>query len=290
MELDKKTIRIEVKALESKTMRVYPSLKKEKLVVVFSLALSLLLLLISCGKKTTEISPDIASSDEALFKLGQQYLKKDPEKARLYFRQVIDSFPKSFYAQRAKLAIADSYFAKGDEGSMILAAAEYREFISLYPYSPSASYAQFKIAMTYFLKALKPGRDQTKTWQALAEFKKVIALYPASEEAKEAQKRIQECEERLAEHNFTIAYFYYKTSAFKASTTRFQEILTTFPNYSRLDKVYFYLADSYYKWGKKEESLPFFTKVVSDYPRSPLAKKAQERLREISLANPLKKS
>ncbi len=38
--------------------------------------------------------------------------KKDAEKARLYFRQVIESFPKSFYAQRAKLAMADSYFAK----------------------------------------------------------------------------------------------------------------------------------------------------------------------------------
>ncbi len=243
----------------------------------------------SCGKKTAEISPEIASSDEALFKLGQQYIKKDPEKARLYFRQVIDSFPKSFYAQRAKLAIADSYFAKGDEGSMILAAAEYREFISLYPYSPAAAYAQYQLAMTYFLKALKPGRDQTKTWQALAEFKKVVSLYPESEEAKSAQAKIKECEERLAEHQFGIAYFYYKVYAFKASTTRFLEIITTFPNYSKMDRVYYYLADSYFRWGKKEESQPYFTKVVSDFPRSPLAKKAQERLQEISQANPVKK-
>lgn len=260
---------------------------KVKIGVLFLLGA---LFLTNCGRKTAEISPEIASSDEALFKLGQQYLKKDPEKARLYFRQVIDSFPKSFYAQRAKLAIADSYYTKGDEGSMILAAAEYREFISLYPYSPSASYAQYRIAMTYFLKALKPGRDQTKTRQALAEFKKVVALYPESEEAKEAQARIKECEERLAEHNFGIAYFYYKVYAFKASTTRFLEILSTFPNYNKMDKVYFYLADSYYKWGKSEESIPYFTKVVSDFPQSPLAKKAQERLRAIDQANNRKKS
>ena len=79
-------------------------------------------------------------------------VKKDPEKARLYFRQVIDSFPKSFYAQQAKLAIADSYFKKGGEGNMILAASEYREFISLFPYSPSAPRAQYQIAMTYYKK------------------------------------------------------------------------------------------------------------------------------------------
>src|SRR4030066_404246 len=117
-------------------------------------------------EKPVEIAPEIAASDEALYKAGQEIMKKDAEKARLYFRQVIDSFPKSFYAQRAKLAIADSYFEKGDESSMILAASEYREFIQLYPYSPSASYAQYRIAMTFFRKALKPGRDQTKTNQA----------------------------------------------------------------------------------------------------------------------------
>lgn len=259
--------------------------KKISLTVII-LVLASVLILTGCGKKQSELAPDIASSDEALFKLGQQYLKKDPEKARLYFRQVIDSFPKSFYAQRAKLAIADSYFDKGDEGSMILAAAEYREFISLYPYSPSAAYAQYRIALTYFLKAYKPGRDQTKTWQALAEFKKVISLYPESQEAKEAQQKIKECEERLAEHNFSIAHFYYKVYAFKASIERFKEILTTFPNYSKIDKVYFYLADSYYKWGKKQESVPYFTKVVSDYPQSPLAKKAQEKLKEIGQSGP----
>lgn len=264
-------------------------LMANKLIYTIFLILSFLLYFENCGRKEAELTPEITSSDEALFKLGQQYLKKDPEKARLYFRQVIDSFPKSFFAQRAKLAIADSYFEKGDEGSLILAAAEYREFISLYPYSPSAAYAQYRIAMTYFLKAYKPGRDQTKTWQALAEFKKVVALYPDSQEAKEAQQKIKECEERLAEHNFGIAHFYYKVHAFKAAIERFQEIITTFPNYSKMDKVYFYLADSYYKWGKKEESLPYFTKVVTDYPQSSLAKKAQERLKEIKSATPLPK-
>ncbi len=102
-----------------------------------------------CSKKTTEISPEIASNDEALYNMGEKYIKKNPEKVRLYYRQIINSFPKSFYAQRAKLAIADSYFEKRDEGSMIIAASEYREFTNLFPYSPSAAYAQYQIAMTF---------------------------------------------------------------------------------------------------------------------------------------------
>ncbi len=235
-----------------------------------------------CKKESVEIAPEIASSDEALFKAGQEHVKKDPEKARLYFRQVIDSFPKSFYAQRAKLAIADSYFNKGDEGSMILAASEYREFIQLFPYSPSASYARYQIAMTFFKKALKPGRDQTKTQQALAEFKRVLTDYPLSQEAKPAQDKIKECEERLAAHYFAIGEHYYKASAYKAATSRLLEILTNYPDFSKMDQVYFCLADSYYKWKKIEESIPYFTKLISDYPESKLAKKGKERLDEIN--------
>jgi outer membrane protein assembly factor BamD len=247
------------------------------IVIIFFAVFSL-----SCGGKKTEISLDEASSDETLYKLGEEHLKKDPEKARLYFRQVIDSFPKSFYAQRAKLAIADSYFKKGDEGSMILATAEYREFISLFPYSPDTAYAQYQIGMTYFKKALKPGRDQTKTWQALAEFKKVVTNYPLSEQSKLADEKIKECEEKLAKHISEIGHFYYRRNAFKAAENRLTEIITTFPNYSKMDEVYFYLADSYYKERKIDQSLPYFTKLISDFPKSKYAEKAKKRVEEIN--------
>ena len=250
-------------------------------VVSLTIVLVLLLLFPHCQKKNLEVTPEQAASDESLYKLGEQLIKKDPERARLYLRQVIDSFPKSFYAQRAKLTIANSYFDKGDESSMILAAAEYREFIGLFPYSPSASFAQYRIAMTFFKKILTPGRDQNKTVQALNEFKKVVSQYPLSEEAKQAQQRIKDCEQKLAEHTFIIAKFYYRSMAYKASSTRLVEILTNYPNYSKLDQVYFYLADSYTLWGKTEEGLPFFLKLVTDYPQSAWAKKAQKRLKDI---------
>jgi outer membrane protein assembly factor BamD len=253
--------------------------------VGLAVGLAILLLFAQCKKTSPTLTPEQSASDETLFKLGEQTLKRDPEKARLYLRQVIDSFPKSFYAQRAKLAIANSYFEKGDESSMILATAEYREFINLYPYSPSSSFAQYRIGLAFFKQSLKPGRDQTKTQQALVEFKKVVSQYPLSEETKQAQLQIKDCEQKLAEHTFIIATFYYRVMAYKASISRLTDILTNYPDYSKLDQVYFYLADSYFKWGKLQESVPFFTKLVSDYPRSSWAKKALERLKDINAQN-----
>ncbi len=257
-----------------------PAPKTSLAVLVPVLAL-LLGLTAGCHKKTVEITPDLAASDEALYKLGEQTLKKDTEKALLYLRQVIDSFPKSFYAQRAKLLIADAYFHKGDESSMILSAAEYREFIRSYPYSPSAAYAQFQIAMTFYKKMLKPGRDPSKTMQALAEFKKVITDYPASDQAKEAQTRIQDCEERLAGHSTEIAIGYHGRHGYPAAISRLTEIMTNYPNFSGMDKVYFYLGDSYFMMRQYDQALPFFTKVVTDYSGRKLAKTATEKLAEI---------
>ena len=242
-----------------------------------------------CHKKTVEITPDLASSDEALYRLGEAEMKKDTEKAILYFRQVMDSFPKSFYAQRAKLLIADAYFRKGDESNLLLAAAEYREFIRTYPYSPSAAYSQYQVAMTFYKKILKPGRDQSKTSQALAEFKKVITDFPASDQAKTAQEKIKDCEERLAAHSAEIAIGYNKRQAYRASISRLSEIMTSYPDYSRLYEIYFYLGDCHFMVKMYDQAVPFFTKVVTDYPNLALAKAATKRLGEIEkLKAPLK--
>jgi len=243
-----------------------------------------------CGKKkTVQVTPAASapgSSDEALFREGERSLKRDPERARLYMRQIIDSFPQSFYAQRAKLAIADSYFQEKDEGNLILAAAEYTEFIRLHPTSPSASYAQYRIGLSYFNKALKPGRDQEKTRLAMAEFKKVIAAYPLAEEVKEAKLRIVECEQRLAEHAVLIGEHYVRVGSYPAAVDRLTEILTSYPSYQNMDRVYYGLGASYLGWRKADQAIPFLTKLITDYPKSKLAAKGQKLLAEAKAFKP----
>ena len=234
-----------------------------------------------CKSKPIQITPDIASSDEALFKIGEQSIGKDQEKGLLYLRQIIDSFPKSFYAQRAKLLIADTYFKKGDESNLILAASEYRDFIKSYPFSPSTSYCQYRIGLTYYKKMLKPGRDQTKTEQALAEFKKCITDYPASDEAKTAQVKVRECEERLAEHMGGIGIQYVTLQSYRAGLSRLMELVSTYPNYSHMDEIYFYIAEAYFGQAKLDQAVPYYSKLLSDYPKSRLVKKTIKRQKQI---------
>ncbi len=57
--------------------------------------------------------------------------------------------------------------------------------------------------------------------------------------------------------------------------------MTSYPGYSKMDAVYFYLGDSYFLWNKVDESGPYFTKLITDHPKSKFVKKAQERLKLI---------
>lgn len=257
-------------------------MKKKSLFPVIIFLMGLALISAACKKNSMNIEtlpPETASSDEALYKLGENYIRKDTEKGVLFLRQLIDSFPKSFYAQRAKLLIADTYFKKGDETNLILAAAEYREFISFYPTSPSVPYCQYQIAMTSYKKVLKPGRDQTKAVIALQEFRKVVTTYPNSEYAQMAQEKIKDCEQRLAENEFLVGQFYYKSKSYRAAVNRLQDILTKYPEFKKMDAVYFYLADIYLRSKRYDESFPYLTKLVTDFPKSKFVKEAQKRLK-----------
>jgi outer membrane protein assembly factor BamD len=135
--------------------------------------------------------------------------------------------------------------------------------------------------MSFFKKMLKPGRDPSKTVQALAEFKKVITDFPGSDQAKEAQDKVKACEERLAGHGFEIAYGYYQRRAYKASVSRLIEVMNLYPNFSGLDRLYYTLGDCYFLTYQFDQAVPYFSKVVTDYPGRKLAQDATKRLAEI---------
>lgn len=112
---------------------------------------------------------------------------------------------------------------------MTLAAVEYREFIRSYPCSPSTACCQYQIAMTFFKKMPKPGRDPSATIKALAEFKKVVGDYPVSDQAGSSREKIRECEERLAFHNAEIVILYHNRRAYRAAISRLTEAMTNYP-------------------------------------------------------------
>ncbi|MCD6454112.1 MAG: outer membrane protein assembly factor BamD [Candidatus Aminicenantes bacterium] len=245
---------------------------------IFTIAIFSLLILSFCGERNSNLFPKNASARE-MYEIGMKLLKKKKyEKARVVFSSLIEKHPKDRYTPRAKIGIADSYFKKGDLASLTLAYNEYREFVTLYPYHPKAAYAQLMMGMCYYKQMRKPGRDQTPTLKAIEEFKKVIERYPDSEEAKIARQRLKECEERYATHLLGIANFYFKVKKWLGAYWRYQELMKKYPDFSRIDEVYYKFGVSSFMLGKTDEVKAFLSKVITDFPRSEWALKAREFL------------
>ena len=120
-----------------------------------------------------------ANPDRFLFDRGNEALKENNWlDAREYFRQVVDNYPQSPVRPDAKLGVGDSFLGEKSAESLVLAANEYREFLTFYPRHERADYAQYKLAMSHFQQMRAPERDQTETVNALREFQALLRSIP----------------------------------------------------------------------------------------------------------------
>ncbi len=239
-----------------------------KKITVLSLLILTLLLFYSCGSHKSELKLEKGASPKILFQKAMVLMKKHPDKARKYFREIVQLFPNSSYAPEAKYQIGYSYYKQRGFDNYLMAIQEFRDFVSLYPSHPLAPQAQYFLAYSYFKMMRKPGRDQDNTYKALKEFKKLVSMYPLTRQAKDAKKYIRKCETNLAEHIFLIGHYYYRTKDYKAAKIRFLQILDEYPNYMYRDKIYWYLAHLYLKTGKYKKALDYFNKAAKEYKHS----------------------
>jgi len=86
---------------------------------------------------------NVNQSDKVLFGRAMTALQKSEYlAARTLLETLINSHPESDYVPRAKLSIADAWYA---EGAFKQAEVEYRDFITFFPNRPEVPQAQLKI-------------------------------------------------------------------------------------------------------------------------------------------------
>ena len=246
-----------------------------------------LVLTAACGIATTTrqvVPAGTQEPDKFLFDKGETALKAHKwVTAREYYKQVVETYTNSPYRPDAKLAVGDTYLEEGGADNIVLAQNEYREFLSFYPTNPRAPYAQYKLGMTHFKQMRGSERDQTETRDAIREFQTFIARYPMSPLMSDVEARLREAKNRLGKADFEVGYFYFRQKWYPGSIDRLSTLLKNDPEYSGRDEVYFYLAESYtkLKGGREAQALPYYEKLVNEFPKSEHLQDAQRRIAEL---------
>jgi outer membrane protein assembly factor BamD len=195
--------------------------------------------------------------DKVLFDRAMDFMKHGRwDQSRLLLQTLINTYPDSEYIARAKLGVADSWYAEGGTTAWAQAENEYRDFITFFPNMTEASEAQMKIANIHFREMEKADRDFTHAKRAEEEYRTMLTQYPDSPLVPQAKARLREVEEVLAEREFLVGRFYYLRQAYVAAEARLQTVVDTYPLYSGADEALYMLGDCYEKQADSVRKMP----------------------------------
>lgn len=220
-----------------------------------------------------------AAPDKILYDRAMNDVKRGRhEIARLSLQTLINTYPDSEYLAKAKLAIADSYYKEGGSANITQAIAGYKDFIVFFPFLPEAAYAQYQVANAHYRQMDKPDRDRTQALAAEDEFQTFLQKYPKDPLAAQAEQKLRNVQEELAEGEYRVGYFYYVKGDRRAAAGRLLSLVRRYPLYSHSDRALWMLGDIYERSEHKELSSAYYTRIVRDYPLSPMVPDAKKKL------------
>ncbi|MGA2353798.1 MAG: outer membrane protein assembly factor BamD [Terriglobales bacterium] len=216
--------------------------------IVLLLAVLLALTVACTNKKSQNPLANVGSKqpDKVLFDRSMDAMKHNRfDVARMTLQTLINTYPDSEYIARAKLAVADSWYAEGGTTAMAQAEIEYKDFRTFFPNMPEAAEAQLKVANIHYQEMEKPDRDFTHAMRAEEEYRALIQEYPDSKLVPLAKQRLREVQEVLAEREFQVGRFYYLRLSYPAAIARLKTLVERYPLYSGVDEALFLIGQSY---------------------------------------------
>src|SRR2546423_6647064 len=160
------------------------------IILVCTLALA-----VGCtNKKVSNPLANVGSKqpDKVLFDRAMDAMKHNRfDVARITLQTLINTYPDSEYIARAKLAVADSWYAEGGGTALAQAEIEYKDFETFFPNMPEAAEAQLKIANIHYQQMEKADRDYTHAKRAEEEYRNLVLQYPDNQKlVAEGKKRM----------------------------------------------------------------------------------------------------
>jgi outer membrane protein assembly factor BamD len=230
-------------------------------------------------KKEAPVAGTSAEPDKVLYEKATTDMKHGRyTTGRLALQTLINTYPDSEYLAKAKLAIGDSYYKEGGTAGLKQSIVEYKDFITFFPFLDESAYAQLQIGMAHYKEMEKPDRDRAEAVQAEAELQTFLEKYPSSPLFPQAEQRLRDVQEVLAEGNFRVARFYWDRQNYRAAGARLIELTNRYPLYSEADQANWMLGQIYEKAEHNEIAAKYYSRIVKDYPLSSLTGDAKNKL------------
>lgn len=153
---------------------------------------------------------------------------KSPERAIDYFKQIVENAP---YSEEAPIALLKAARLQSKTPSKLDETIDlYDRFINDYPNHEQVSDAYFGLADAFSTRMQGPAYDQGANREAISYFEDFIILYPENPRAGQAEERVLEMSQVLAENRILLGDFYSRyRKNYKAARIFYNEAITIAP-------------------------------------------------------------
>ena len=218
----------------------------------------------ACGDKP-EAEVDVDPPD-LLYNQGLALLNAgDTREAAEKFEAIDKEHPYSDYARRSMVMSAFLNFRRGHYQEAINDAQRY---VTLFPASPDAAYAQYLIGESYFRQIPDVTRDQDLSRKAIDAMSEVIAKYPDSEYADDARKKIEMARDQIAGKEMQIGRYYLERREYLAAVNRFRTVVEQYQTTRHVEEALYRLTESYLALGIVPEAQTAAAVLGHNFPDS----------------------
>lgn len=211
------------------------------------------------------------------------YEEKDYHRTVILLEDILPIIRGTEEAELGNYYLAYSYYY---QKQYILSAHHFQEFVKIYGRSEYAMEASYMHAYSLYLQSPDYQLDQTVTYEAVTAMQNFINRYPASEFAPDADRIIDEMQEKLEKKAYEHCRLYYKLRRYKAALVVYDNFSNDFPDsqyneevaYLRIETAHDYAKESVQSKQKErfQIAIDFYLTFLDKYSNSEFLKDAEK--------------
>lgn len=222
------------------------------------------------------LEPFVEIPAEVSYNAGIAYLQQgDYKNATKKFEEVDTQHPYSEWARKSLIMTAYTNYTRGNFTEAITSAKRY---VTLYPGSEDAAYAQFIVGQSYFAQIPDVTRDQDMTKKAMDAMSELVQRYPDSPYAAEGRKKLDVARDQLGGKEMEIGRYYLNRRQYIGAINRFRTVVTEYQTTRHVEEALERLTEAYYAMGVVDEAQTAAAVLGHNYPDSRWYKDAYKLL------------
>jgi outer membrane protein assembly factor BamD len=172
------------------------------------------------------------------------------------------------YSEFARKSLVMSAFTKYRQGQYADAINTGKRYVTLYPSTPDAAYAQYIIGLSYFRQIRDVTQDQKEARQTIDAMNEVVQRWPDSEYVEDANAKIRFARDQLAGKEMQIGRYYLERNDYLPAINRFRGVVEEYSNTRHVEEALARLVECYYALGLTSEAQTAAAVLGHNFPDS----------------------